>query len=101
MPSSPVVRLRGSVNPPLELKDRYLQLAPGQLSPFIRSRWLAHDFCTLLSRFTFRPSVSPSAYPCYYSGALASDSILSCSPCGWYLLPQGLQERIRSEEHTS
>src|SRR5574341_868709 len=81
-----VVRLGGSVNPLLELKDRYLQLAPGYLSPFIRSRELVHDMSTLLCRFTFHPLVSPSAYPRDYQEALASDSILPCSPCGWHLL---------------
>jgi len=41
---------------------------------------------TLLSRFTIHPPVSLSAYPRDYREALASDSILPCSPCGWHLL---------------
>jgi len=41
---------------------------------------------TLLGRFTLHPPVSLSAYPAHYRQALASDSILSYSSCGWHLL---------------
>jgi hypothetical protein len=79
--------LRGFVEPPLELEHCHLQLAPGQVVPFIRSCYqLAHDLCTLLGSSTFHSTARPSAYPAAFPQAFASDVIPPRAPCGWHLL---------------
>ena len=85
--STDVSRVRGFVDPPFELKHRYLQLAPGELVPFIRRRCrLAHDVFTLLGSSPCRSTARLSAYPPAFPEALASDVIPPRAPCGWHLL---------------
>ena len=85
--STDISRVRGFVDPPFELKHRYLQLAPGELVPFIRSRCrLAHDVFTLLGSSPCRSTARLSAYPPAFPEALASDVIPPRAPCGWHLL---------------
>jgi hypothetical protein len=85
--SADISRLRGFVDPPFELKHRYLPLAPGELVPCIRRRCrLAHDVFTLLGSSPCRSTARLSAYPPAFPAALASDVIPPRAPCGWHLL---------------
>src|SRR5207247_9556446 len=85
--STDISRVRGFVDPPFELKHRYLQLAPGELVPFIRSRCrLAHDVFTLLGSSPCHSTARLSAYPPAFPEALASDVIPPRAPYGWHLL---------------
>src|ERR687887_591535 len=92
--SADISRVRGFVDPPFELKHRDLQLTPGELVPFIRSRCrLAHDVFTLLGSSPFRSTARLSAYPPAFPEAFASDVIPSRTPCGWHLLRR--HDRLR------
>jgi hypothetical protein len=85
--STDISRVRGFVDPPFELEHRHLQLAPGELVPFIRGRCrLAHDVYTLLGSSPCHATARLSAYPLAFPEALASDVIPPRAPCGWHLL---------------
>src|SRR5262249_7138167 len=85
--STDISRVRGFVGPPFELEPRHLQLTPGELVPFIRSRCrLAHDVCTLLGSSPCRSTARLSAYPPAFLEALASDVIPPRAPYGGHLL---------------